>query len=253
VFWTFLIGAASLAGLPLVTAGFYSKDWILWEAWSSPHGNIWLWGAGVCGAFLTGIYSFRLVFYVFFGEPNTAPHAKPGLSITFPLIVLAILSVIAGFLETPRSLGQITLFNRFMQSALPAAEPVHIMMTSELTEQMILVAVALVGIGLAYVLFLRRRDVSGAMARTPIGAAMSRFLFDGWRFDALYDLCVVRPFLWMAAVNRSDGIDRVYTGIAWLNRWLHSLLHQTQTGHVRWYATVMAAGAVVMVALALFI
>jgi NADH-quinone oxidoreductase subunit L len=64
---------------------------------------------------------------------------------------------------------------------------------------------------------------------------------------------VIRPFLWIAAVNRNDGIDRVYAGIAWLNRWLHGLLHRTQTGHVRWYATIMAAGAVAIVALALFV
>jgi NADH-quinone oxidoreductase subunit L len=256
VFWTFLIGAASLAGLPLVTAGFYSKDWILWEAWSSPHGNVWLWGAGVCGALLTAIYSFRLVFYVFFGELKTAPQSKPGLSITFPLIVLAALSMIAGFLETPRSLGDITIFSRFMQSALPAVEPVQatqVTMAAEVTEQTILVAVALAGIGLAYVLFLRRRDLSDAMVRTPIGAAVSRFLFEGWKFDALYDRFIVGPFLWMASINRSDGIDRLYVGIARLNRWLHDLLQQTQTGHVRWYATVMAAGTVVIVALALFV
>jgi NADH-quinone oxidoreductase subunit L len=254
VFWTFLIGAASLAGLPLVTAGFYSKDWILWEAWSSPHGNVWLWGAGVCGALLTAVYSFRLVFYVFFGELNTAPQTKPGLSMTFPLIVLAILSVIAGFLETPRTLGHITLFSGFMQSALPAVEPaLQATMAAEATEQTILVAVALAGIGLAYVLFLRRRDLSDAIGRMPIGAAVSRFLFEGWRFDALYDRLIVMPFLWIAAVNRRDGIDRLYAGIAGMNRWLHHLLHQTQTGHVRWYATVMAAGAVVIVALALFV
>jgi NADH-quinone oxidoreductase subunit L len=64
---------------------------------------------------------------------------------------------------------------------------------------------------------------------------------------------VVRPFLRMAAINRNDGIERVYAGIAQLNRWLHGLLHRTQTGHVRWYATVMAAGAIVIVALALFV
>jgi NADH-quinone oxidoreductase subunit L len=143
-----------------------------------------------------------------------------------------------------------------MQSALPAVEPAQAMqvtMAAEVTEQTILAAVALAGIGLAYVLFLRRRDLPGTMVRTPIGASVSRFLFEGWRFDALYGLFVVRPFLWIAAVNRTDGIDRLYAGIAWLNRWLHRLLHRTQTGHVRWYATVMAAGAVVIVALALFI
>src|SRR5205814_1532287 len=67
-FWTFLIGAASLAALPLVTAGFYSKDLILAEAWTSPQGSFWLWLGGLVGALLTAIYTFRLVFVTFFGE-----------------------------------------------------------------------------------------------------------------------------------------------------------------------------------------
>ncbi|HEX2055114.1 MAG TPA: NADH-quinone oxidoreductase subunit L, partial [Nitrospiraceae bacterium] len=69
-FWTFLAGAASLAGLPLVTAGFYSKDLILWETWNVP-GGWWLWLGGAAGAFVTALYSFRMVFYVFFGEVRT--------------------------------------------------------------------------------------------------------------------------------------------------------------------------------------
>ena len=253
VFWTFLIGAASLAGLPLVTAGFYSKDAILWEAWASPHGNIWLWGVGVGGAFLTALYSFRLVFYVFFGEPKTIPHATPGRLMTFPLIVLAILSVMAGFLDTPRSLGHITVFSGFMEPVLPAVESSDATMAAEVTEELILVAVALAGIGLAYVLFWRRPAVADGLVRMPMGLWVSRFLFEGWGFDALYDRLVVTPFLRVAAVNRTDGIDRLYAGIASLSRWLHLVLHRTQTGQVRWYATVMAAGAVVIVALALLV
>ncbi len=68
-FWTFLIGACSLSALPLLTAGFYSKDKILWDVWSSPAGGPLLWAAGLAGAFLTSLYIFRVVFKVFFGAP----------------------------------------------------------------------------------------------------------------------------------------------------------------------------------------
>jgi NADH-quinone oxidoreductase subunit L len=68
VFWTFLIGAASLSALPLVTAGFYSKDQILWYALSAQSGGKFLWLAGIVGAFLTALYSFRMIFIVFFGD-----------------------------------------------------------------------------------------------------------------------------------------------------------------------------------------
>ena len=70
-FWTFLAGGCALAGLPLVTSGAYSKDLILWNAWSSPSGGSGLWAAGIAGVFLTSLYTFRLIFLVFFGPPGT--------------------------------------------------------------------------------------------------------------------------------------------------------------------------------------
>ncbi|HXE11214.1 MAG TPA: NADH-quinone oxidoreductase subunit L, partial [Bryobacteraceae bacterium] len=66
-FWTFLIGGCSLAGLPLVTAGFVSKDLILWSAWTSPYGGLGLWIVGIIGVLLTALYIFRVIFIVFFG------------------------------------------------------------------------------------------------------------------------------------------------------------------------------------------
>jgi NADH-quinone oxidoreductase subunit L len=251
-FWTFLIGAASLAGLPLITAGFYSKDWILWAASSSPHSSGWLWSAGVLGAFLTAIYSFRLVFYVFFGEVKTRSHGEPGFPMTLPLVVLATLSMMAGFLETPRTLGHVTLFSDFLQSTLPALDAPRVRITVELGEQMILIAVALAGIGLAYLLFLRRPALSAAIAQSRLGTAVSRFWFEGWGFDAVYDRFLVQPFIRIATANRNDIIDNAYVGVARLNRGLHELFHRTQTGHVRWYASVMTGGAVVIIALILF-
>ena len=104
VFWTFLAGSASLAALPLVTAGFYSKDLILWDAYAAPGGSAWLWLAGLVGALMTGLYTFRMVFITFFGEAKEEHIAhRPGLSVKIPLVVLAVLSVIGGFVETPRS------------------------------------------------------------------------------------------------------------------------------------------------------
>src|SRR5690606_35715080 len=72
VFWAFLIGAAALASVPLVTSGFYSKEQILAGAWSAERGAVWLGLAGLAAAFLTSVYIFRAVFIVFFGAPATA-------------------------------------------------------------------------------------------------------------------------------------------------------------------------------------
>src|SRR5512143_1776547 len=77
-FWTFLIGAASLSSLPLVTAGFYSKDMILWQAWSSDRGSIWLWIAGFAGAFITSVYTFRMFFLTFSGQATSEIERRPG-------------------------------------------------------------------------------------------------------------------------------------------------------------------------------
>lgn len=248
-FWTFLIGAASLAGFPLVTAGFYSKDWILWEAWASPLGSPWLWGIGMIGAFLTALYSFRLVFTVFFGEAKTQIGSRPGLMMEGPLILLATGSLITGFLEVPRSLGDVPLFSEFTRSVLPSFETT-ISIGTELALQIVTMLAALFGIVVAYILFLRRPGLVTTVTGTAWGSTLSRFWVEGWGFDRLYDTWFVRPFLWVAQVNKDDLIDQVYEGLAWLIRQFFALLHRTQTGQVRWYAAVLAGGSVVIVALA---
>ena len=121
-FWTFLIGAASLSALPLVTAGFYSKDMILFAAFASERGNVWLWAAGIAGAFLTGLYAFRMVFLVFFGKARTGVTERPGTAVQLPLIVLAVLSLVSGFIQMPAVIAPITLFADFLARSLPAIE-----------------------------------------------------------------------------------------------------------------------------------
>ncbi|HEV2473042.1 MAG TPA: NADH-quinone oxidoreductase subunit L, partial [Chthonomonadales bacterium] len=100
-FWTFLIAGCSLAGLPLITAGYYSKDLILWSAGSSATGSTALWAAGIAGVVLTSLYTFRLIFLVFFGPVRTPVTRRPGLAMTIPVCVLAVLSIAGGFVKTP--------------------------------------------------------------------------------------------------------------------------------------------------------
>ena len=78
----FLIAACSLAGLPLITAGFYSKGLIVWETWSSPQGSTALWVASVLGVLLTALYIFRVIFLVFFGEAKSHVAKRPGIQDT---------------------------------------------------------------------------------------------------------------------------------------------------------------------------
>jgi len=101
-FWTFVIAGCSLAGLPLITAGFYSKGLIIWSGWASERGGPGLWAVGVIGVFLTSLYIFRVIFLVFFGEVKIQVSHRPGFAMTFPCIVLAILSVVGGWVNLPR-------------------------------------------------------------------------------------------------------------------------------------------------------
>ncbi|HSE90873.1 MAG TPA: NADH-quinone oxidoreductase subunit L, partial [Candidatus Binatia bacterium] len=100
-FWTFLIAGCSLAGLPFITAGFFSKDLIIWGAFSAEQGGPVFWIAGMIGALLTSLYTFRLIFRVFFGPLGTPVTKRPGYAMKVPLLVLAFLSVVGGYLKEP--------------------------------------------------------------------------------------------------------------------------------------------------------
>jgi NADH-quinone oxidoreductase subunit L len=252
-FWTFLIASASLAALPLVTAGFYSKDLILWEAWSAPAGSPWLWAAGLAGALLTAMYTFRMVFLTFFGPPKAQVHRKPGLGMQMPLVVLAVLSVVGGFVQLPGPWGDVPLFSGFLQSALSVASAVSGEGSTELALQFIAAAASLLGICLAYVLFLRYPQSTANLVRTSWGAALHRYWLAGWGFDWLYDRCLVQPYVWLARADANDVIDPIYDGIAWLTQLGYHDLSRTQTGQVRRYAMGIAIGAVIIIAIVVFI
>jgi len=245
-FLTFLIGAASLSALPLVTAGFYSKDLILWYAWSSPAGDMGLWVAGIVGAFITALYAFRMVFVIFYGKTKMEVSHRPRLRMMVPLVILAVLSIIGGFVELPRTLCNMPLFSNFLQPVFggaPAAGPVA---HDEGMLQIGASLVSLAGIFMATLFYVIRPAYAKTVSSTKLFEHISKFWFAGWGFDALYDTILVRPFLWIARMNRNDIVDSGYTGIAYLNRAIHITLSKTQTGNLRWYAMGIAVGAVVV-------
>ncbi len=250
VFWTFLIGSASLSALPLVTAGFYSKDLILWQAWSSPTGGPWLWLAGLCGAFITSLYTFRMVFVTFFGKEKLGLSMTPGRRMAIPLIVLAFLSIVGGFVELPDTLGNLPLFSNFMSGVFPITSE-HAAENGELLLQVVASLVSVSGIALAYGIYIRKPAFAEKFAAFAPVEALRRFWFAGWGFDALYDAIFVRPFLWMAKINKNDFIDSGYDGIVTVNASLHRVLSRAQTGNIRWYAMGIAVGVVVFLGIVL--
>ncbi|MDF0675574.1 MAG: NADH-quinone oxidoreductase subunit L [Nitrospira sp.] len=248
-FWTFLLGAAAMSGVPFITSGFYSKDWILWAAWSSPLSHRWIWFGALLGTLLTGLYSFRLIFRVFFGEVRTSPSGEPGLAMRVPLVVLAFFAITVGFLELPRTLGDLPLFSRYLSHVLPAIETAPGMDESiEAREQIAVTFSALLGIGLAAVLFLPRANFADRLAGTSLGRMLVILWQGGWGFDRMYDGLIVQPWLHL---TRESGeiIDRGYESLAVAAEYFHVSLSRTQTGHVRWYAATVAVGALVLLGL----
>ena len=248
-FWTFLIGSASLAALPLITAGFYSKDLILWYSWSSEKGSPWLWAAGLVGAFITAIYTFRMVFITFYGKPKTNVGHRPGNLIKIPLITLAILSLIGGFIELPETLGSVPLFTDFVNISLPSVNLINEGKGTEIIFQLIAAITALLGIYLAYIFYLKKPE---SLKRFN-DSALHDFWFHGWGFDWLYDKVFVIPIVWAAQINKNDFIDKIYTGIAWFTGLGNHLLSLTQTGKLRWYAMGIVLGAIITITITVFL
>ncbi len=252
-FWTFLIGGCSLAGLPLITAGFYSKGLIIWGAWSGSGGSLALWLAAVAGVFLTSLYTFRLIFIVFWGDPKTAVEHRPGPTMKVPVVVLAALSLVGGFVETPPALGNIHAFSEFMRTALPGIVEQATSGLSEMGSELFVTLAFLVGLYLAYLFFIQKRDYADALAASTPGRLLHRFWQADWGMDWLYDQLFVQPVLWIASVNKSDFVDQIYRGLATLSRLGHRALSVSQTGRVRWYAAWVAAGTVLFVIVAVFL
>lgn len=250
VFLTFLAGAASLAALPLITAGFFSKDPILWYAWSAENGNTFLWILAVAGAFITAFYSTRLMLVVFWGERKTSISDRTGKWMTAPLIILAIASVAAGWMEWPHNLIHFTLFSDQLQQVLPAVV-LKQSLPSEFIFQGIAVLVTIGGLYTGYVLYYRNKTTLEGWQQSAGMQAVRRFLLNGWEFDSLYNALLVRPFIFVTRINKKDVFDRLYNGIAQINININRLLSLTQNGSLRWYIAGVLLGILFIITMQL--
>ncbi|CAJ0998227.1 NADH-quinone oxidoreductase subunit L [Sodalis praecaptivus] len=237
VYICFLVGGAALSALPLVTAGFYSKDEILWGALANGHSVLML--AGLVGAFLTSVYTFRMIFIVFHGKAQIQAHSCRGISHHLPLVVLMVLSTFIGAWITPPLAG-----------VLPAGEFGH---DGKLALEITSGAVAIIGIGLAAALWLGQRRWVNAVAASAPGRFFSVWWFHAWGFDWLYDKVFVKPYLAIARLLARDPLNAVMNLPALLARWAGRGLTVSENGQLRWYATSLGLGAVVVVALLVFV
>jgi NADH-quinone oxidoreductase subunit L len=242
----FLVGSLALVGIPPFS-GFFSKDSILAAALADGTYGAFLWAAGVIGALLTGLYTFRMLFMVFGGEPSAFVrehfHALrrdvAGMSMAMPVAVLAGLATIGGWIQFA---GLWTPISEWLDPVAPSL--VEASGIQELASSLTAVAVGLAGVVVAWLVYSRR---SWSVSRP---ARVQALLEHKFYFDELYDTLFYRPavavargFAWLIEgplVLGSVG------GIASSFRWLGGETSRVQTGLVRTYALAIAGGVAVM-------
>jgi NADH-quinone oxidoreductase subunit L len=255
-FGVFLLATLALCGVPPF-AGFFSKDEILWTAWSAAGGSPWLWAVGSLASFLTAFYMFRAIFMTFFGNTRVSAELQhhihePPLSMSAVLAVLAFGSVVAGFIGLPQFwrewLGVSAPFYDFLAPVLGHAHPREgIAHSAEWVLMLVAVAVALAGIVLAWLRYGR----PGAGHTAAPQSALQRLVAKGYYLDDLYDRFFVRGLGWLSVSVLSRRIENPLSsgstiapaegaraGTRWLGRW--------QTGDLQAYVLYALIGLVAM-------
>jgi len=254
-YWTFLMGALALSGI-FPFAGFWSKDEILGMNWKG--GGYVIWAIGLITAFITAFYTFRLVFMTFFGKSKMDPevekhvHESPK-SMVIPLSVLAVLSVAAGIvIGFPPEEGFI---HRYLEPVFGAAD--HILGAHhgafgalDLVLMIVSVLVALSGIGLAYLFYVKKPEVLPALAGAKAGW-LYRAVLNKWYVDEFYNMAIINPLIrGSQAVYRyfdSAIIDGLVNFVGKLWVFFGKMIRPFQTGRVQNYALVMFIGLFILI------
>ena len=256
-FKVFFIGALALAGFPFLS-GFWSKDEILWKAlMSSQYGSFGLWFAGACVAALTAFYTFRMIFMTFYGKSRVPAdveshiHESPRL-MTAPLIVLATLSIVGGWLGIPHLFTPFEhfldpVFTRYM--TITFFEEAHHHVGLEVTFMTISALIAVLGIGFAYLMYVRKPEMPQYISAKVGG--LYTFLVNKWYVDELYNTVIVNPIHKLSDVVLWRWfdvkiIDGLVNGVAKGFSELSEKLRKIETGIVQNYALSIVMGVVLL-------
>ena len=254
-YWIYLIAALAISGAPL-TAGFFSKDQVLWQAYASPSGSIWLWLLAWVTAGLTAFYMFRQFFLVFYGPSKVEQHVKSHIHesprvMTFPLILLALGSIFAGWLGTPEFMWG-SVWDHWLRPVFGAQEGVHHGGLIEEILMLLTVGIAGLGIFLAYIFYCR----AGKVPELLSSSVLYRCLLNKYYVDETYDFLLVRPFTWwskwLANVFDTGFIDRIVNGVAERVRGSSLFWRQLQTGNVQHYVFGFLTGTLIILAYYLY-
>jgi NADH-quinone oxidoreductase subunit L len=276
-YWTFFIACLAIAGIPGFS-GFFSKDEILWKAFSSPHGHIMIWMLAALTAGMTAFYMFRLFFGVFYGDCRAPEDVKHHIHespkvMTIPLMILAFLALAGGYVGIPHVLGGTNLFDQFLAPVLggsghaasaglslissawaSTAEAGHDESAMEMTLMVASVVTALIGISIAYLLYIKNTKLPDKF--TAAFPGLFKVVNNKYYVDELYDFVFVRGIMkaggLLLKVVDIGIIEGIVNGAGSVARWAGGLLREFETGFVQQYAFGMILGAIVVVGYIVF-
>ncbi len=259
-YWTFLIACLAISGIPGFS-GFFSKDMILGKAFEN--GYYFLWALGTITAGMTSFYMFRVLFLTFHGESRVEPEVEKHIhesppSMTVPMIILAILSIFGGYIGVPEALGG---SNRIWKFLAPCFEigskhgekihevEHHMSLGAEYLLMIIAVIVALLGIYVAYVMYIKNRELPEKLTKKfPL---LYRLIYNKWYVDEIYEGLIAWPLyfagqiLWMIWDELIvDGAVRVIYGFV---RGVGGALRYIQTGNIQFYVVATILGILITI------
>jgi NADH-quinone oxidoreductase subunit L len=261
-FVTMFIAALTIVGIPGFS-GFFSKDEILWKAFSSGHGHWLFWVIGFVTAGLTAFYMFRLIYLTFFGRERMAADVKSHIhesprSMTVPLVALAVLSVVGGYIGMPHIFGITNHFEKWLEPVMAGGRhhaTSHALASGagETGTELLLMAltVALVVAAILAARYYYEKNPEAATALRKRLSGPHRLVLNKYYVDEIYDAIVVRPvinsslFLWIMFDVRV--IDGFINGMAVVFKDISGALRHVQGGQVRAYATIFVVGVVILI------
>lgn len=253
-FWTFVIAALSISGIPGF-AGFFSKDEILLRAFTSGSGGPLLWLLALITAGLTVLYIWRIIALAFLGAPRsdarTLDHAHESPPVmSLPLAVLAVLAIAGGYVGIPAVLGGGAQFERFLAPVFHDQALPHVDASVEWALMLAAVAVALIALAAIYVAYLRRPALPSAIARRA--GRLYTLVLNKYYIDEIYVAGIVNPLKrvanWLATAFDVRVVDGAVNAVGLLARWCGQQLRAVQSGYVRSYALAILGGAVALLA-----
>jgi NADH-quinone oxidoreductase subunit L len=248
-FWTFIIATLAISGIPPF-AGFFSKDEILANAFAR---HPFLWGLGVIGALMTTFYMFRLVFLTFFGSFRGNEHQKSHLHespyvMTVPLMVLALLSAIGGFIGIPEVLHGGNFLREFLSPVITSQTEIHLSHSVEYALMGISTGAVVVVIALAWFTYVKKGTLPAKEGEAL--SAPHRVLYGKYYIDEIYESLIVKPVYWLSdqfyGILELKGIDKLVNGVGKGVNNGSKALRYVQSGSLNFYLFIMVIGIIVI-------